>query len=273
MAYYFMLETKKSNFKPINIVNSKYFQTQTKKYIKPFAYSLEEIDNFTMMFDNEIELRERLIEEGILPVTAINKPLSIRILNKDKYNKVPYDFLYQKDIEYIMEPERLLAKIIKRFYEGDLLLIKKIANHFSENYSCQTTVAEVRQLIEISIREGKINHHFDDLDENQDKLLTRLLKLIILDSYSDKYGKTRYNNKIKYRNLHHLIALINYYDKETITTLKDEDKNIKEETQAQKTEAHSEKTQPEIEKKSTFVRTRSLGKKKHTLEGQLGFEI
>ena len=66
MAYYFMVETKKGTHKPIEISNSKYFQDYIRKFKKTFAYSLQEIDRFTMMFDNEIELRERLCEEGIL---------------------------------------------------------------------------------------------------------------------------------------------------------------------------------------------------------------
>jgi len=68
MAYYFTVESKRDEFIPIDIKDSIYFQILKRKYEKPCAYSLEEIDNFTMMFDNELELRHILISEGLLPI-------------------------------------------------------------------------------------------------------------------------------------------------------------------------------------------------------------
>lgn len=274
MAYYFMSEITKGKYRPINISNSKYFQDYTRRYNKPCAYSLEEIDRFTMMFDNEIELRERLVEEGTLPFSLFEKPLSIRNVNKNEYNKVPYEFLYQQDIEYIMDPTLLVEKIMRRFYEGDFLLIKKIVNRFSEDHRCRSTAPEVRQLIEMSIREGKINHHFDDLDENQDKLLVRLIKLIILESYDTKYGKLKYQDKVRYRNLHVLIALINYYDKEEIKTdapIFKSESISQSNTQAPTFTTEIVKELPQRDYQ--FVRTKTLGKKKHTLDEQIGFNI
>lgn len=266
MAYYFMSEISKGKYRPIEISNSKYFQDYIRKYKKPFAYSLQEIDKFTMMFDNEIELRERLVEEGILPFHLFEKPLSIRNLNKDEYNKVPYNFLYQKDIEYVMDPTRLIEKIMRSFYDGDLLLIKKIASRFSEEYRCKTTVSEVRQHIESSIRDNKISRHFDELDENKDKLLPRLLKLIILESYDNKFGKVVYKNTVNYRNLHILIALVNYH--EETKNKEEEPTEIIKRTKEKTTE---EPKKPLVKKKT--IGTNGLGKKKYTLEEQLKFDI
>lgn len=275
MAYYFMSEVSKGKYRELNISNSKYFQDINRKFNKPCAYTLEEIDKFTMMFDNEIELRERLVEEGILPLSQFEKPLSIRYLQKNEYAKVPYDFLYQKDIEYIIDPSRLVEKIMKRFYNKDFLLIKKIVSRFDGDHKCKSTLPEVRQHLEASIREGEINKHFDDLDENNDKLLPRLLKLIIIESFSTKTGKTIYKNKIRYRNLHTLTALINYYDKEEQMvkepTFKSVDKESKLENDAPTfTEINQTKIQ---EREYQFVKKRTLGKKKHTLNDQIGFDI
>ena len=271
MAYYFMVEAKKGKHIPIEISYSKYFQDNIRKYKKTFAHSLQEIDKFTMMFDNEIELRERLCEEGILPFHFFEKPLSIRSLNKNEYSKVPYDFLYQKDIEYIMEPERLIEKIMRSFYEGDLLLINKIASRFSEEYRCKTTVSEVRQHIESSIRENRLSRHFDEVDENNDKLLPRLLKLIILENFDNKQGKVVYKDTVNYRNLHILIALVNYHDK---TKNKQDETTIKN---VKATNSHEEKVKEETPK-NTSVKKLTLGingrgKKKYTLDEQLKFDV
>lgn len=275
MAYYFMTEATKGKYIPIKVSNSKYFPYPEQKDKKSFSYKLPEIDAFTMMFDNEIELRERLVEEGILPVALFEKPLAIRNLYNGEYNKVPYDFLYQKDIEYIMEPNRLIEKIIKRFYDKDFLLIKKIISRFSEDYKCKSTLPEVRAHLEASIREETINKHFYDLDENNDLLLPRLLKLIIFESYNTKSGKTVYKDKIRYRNLHILIALINYNDNKEIKI----ETPIIEETQ--KKETTNETFAPEVIKHNEqqqkreyeFAKKRTLSKKKYNLDGQTGFDI
>ena len=271
MAYYFMSEVSKGKHIELNLSKSKYFQVINKRYKTETAYTLEEIDKFTMMFTDEIELRERLVEEGVLPLSLFEKPLSIRY---NKQSKVPYDFLYQKDIEYIMEPSRLVEKIIKRFYDKDFLLIKKIINRFDGDFKCKSTLPEVRQHLEASIRDGEINKHFYDLDENNDKLLSRLLKLIIIESFNTKSGKTIYQNKLRYRNLHILIALINYYDKEDKIIeepiFNSVDKDLENDTPPTFAEVNQKN---ELTREYQFVKTRTLGKKKHILEKQTSFDI
>ena len=64
MAYYFMVEKKKGEYIPLDINNSKYF-TRTSN-LKGNSARLYEIDNFTTMFNDENELRESLVKEGIL---------------------------------------------------------------------------------------------------------------------------------------------------------------------------------------------------------------
>lgn len=283
MAYYFMSEVSKGKYRPINISNSKYFQELNRKFNKPCAYTLEEIDKFTMMFEDEIELRERLVEEGVLPFSLFEKPLSIRYLQKDEYKKVPYEFLYQEDIEYIMEPSRLVEKIMRKFYGHDFLLIKKIVSRFDGDHYCQSTLPEVRQHLEASIREEQINKHFFDVDENNNQLLPRLLKLLILESYSTKNGKVIYRDKVRYRNLHTLIALINYYDKEDEiieeSTFKTNEetptfKSVEEDLKKGIAPTFTEICEPkEPVREYQFVKTRTLGKKKHTLDKQIGFDI
>lgn len=253
MAYYFMVENKKGNYEELNISNSKYYPNKTQKYKKPCAYTLEEIDYFTLMFNDEQELRNTLYQEGILNYNNINKPLSIRYSMKEQFNKVPYDFLYQDSIEYIMQPEKLITDILKRYYNNDFMLINKIATTFNNFRRCSSTAPEVRQHIQDSIRTGQKNKYLETIDENGDKLITRLLKLIILDSYDDyKTGKVIYKDKINYRNLHVLIALINYYDKNN----------------NQKLENKQEKP-----KQNQYDFAKKIGSKKYELEEQITFNI
>lgn len=233
MAYYFMVETKKGEYNPLNISSSKYFPKTTTKYKKANAYTLEEIDQFTMMFNNEQELRNALIEEGILPINLSSKPLSTRFLSKSKYNKVMYDFLYQKDIEYIAFPTKVVELIMKRHYQNDFLFIQKLANNFVKYYECSTTAPEVAQLSEASIRRGNRHPALDEIDLNGDRLVARLVKLLILKHHECPNGWIDYKSEVNYKNLHSLIAFINNYDaknnpkKEEIKTTSTIPKEIK----------------------------------------------
>ena len=279
MAYYFTIEIKRGKFRPISISNSVYFQNTVKKYKKPCAYSLEEIDNFTMMFNNETELRERLVEEGIVAQKYYDKPLSIRYSKKDEFIKVPNDFLYQDDIEFVADPSRLVKHILKRYYDNDFLLIKRIVNKFSEHRRCQSTIPEIRQFIEISIREGKRYPFLDEIDENGDNLIIRLIKLIILESEDNyKTGKVIYKNKLNYRNLHDLIALIRNYEKE-LTRQPQQEETLFMQFDNQTNDTNNKiKQQPTTNKNTdretpTYVKTRKLGSKKYNLDNQTSFEI
>lgn len=281
MAYYFTIEIKRGEFRPVNISDSVYFQNVVRKYKKPCAYTLEEIDNFTMMFNNEIELRERLVEEGTLPLKYFDKPLSIRYSMNGKFIKVPNDFLYQDDIEFIADPPRLVKHILKRYYENDFLLIKRIVNKFSEHHRCQSTIPEVRQFIEISIRDGERCSFLDEIDENNDNLIIRLIKLIILESEDNhKTGKVIYKNKLNYRNLHDLIALIRSYDKEstrqpepTEPLFMKFDNKENDKTEQQTTTDKNEKENKSHEEKPAYAKTKKLGRKKYNLDNQISFEI
>lgn len=259
MAYYFMVESKKGNFTPLEISNSPYFQIIDRKYNKKYAYSLDEIDSFTTMFNNEQELRNILLSEGILSQEFRNKPLSTRFLNKGDYQKVRYDFLYQKDLEYIANPTKVLEFIMQKYYQNDFIFLKKFANNFSKYYECSSTAPEVLQASISSIREGKRNSLFESIDLNGDLLVTRLVKLLILKHTENPDGTITYQNKVNYRNLHSVIAYINnyFYKQEPILEPIKEFESIKKDN-----------PQPEI-----VVKTKTRKKVLTPLEGQFSFPI
>lgn len=259
MAYYLTIENKRGSYQSLNIANSKYFQT-IPKFNKPCAYELKEIDLFTMMFNDEEELRNTLVEEGIIKPSQYDKTLSTRCLTKGKYNKVPYDFLYQKDIEYILDPTRLIEKIIKKYHNNDFLFIKKFAEYFSDYYVCKSTAPEIRQLAEISLRDGVRNYHLDEIDKNGDNQITRLIKLLLLEHYEQFDGYIIYKDKIIYRNLHTIIAFINNYEK-------------KHTQQTKQTNENKEEIENYKENNFQKVKTKTLGKKKYHLEEQMSFDI
>ena len=211
MAYYFMVEEKRGKYLPLDITKSKYFSRLSN--LKNGA-TLQEIDNFTMMFYNEVEMRNLLLDEGVLSLQYYSKPLSTRIKKNNKYNKVMYDFLYQKDIEYVCDPSRLISKINDKLQMGKYRFVERFANSFANYHECSSTAPEVRKYAKESIRLGRKSRHFDELDENYDNSLVRMVKLLIYDYIQLPSGRVEYTtNKIgNYRNLHSIIAFVNNYN-------------------------------------------------------------
>ena len=210
MAYYFTVHTKKGVYTPIDITKSKYF-TRLSNF-KGMGMSLQEVDMFTMMFDDEKELRRALFKEGLLEHRYSGKKLSTRLLRNQKYYKVMYDFLYQKDMEYIGNPNLIIEKIDNKLRSGDFRFINAFANNYLEFHECLSTAPEVREFAMQSIRDGIISKHFYDLDENRDNPLVRMAKLLIYKHYQKGDGTIVYEDEVIYRNLHSVIAFVNNYD-------------------------------------------------------------
>ena len=226
MAYYFMARTSKGDYQKLDITKSTCF-TKLSKFRQPGACSLEEIDMFTTAFFNELELRTHLIEEGILPINLADKQLSIRIPKNNIYHKVMYDFLYQKDIEYIANPAALLNEIYRRDISNDFLFLRELANNYQGFHDCSSSAPELRELANNSLNWRQRVKELNNLDQEGNPLSIRVVKLLIYDYYQDSTGKITYNtSKIKHPHLHSIIAFMNNYDKKQ----KEKEASTKEKT-------------------------------------------
>ena len=254
MAYYFMVESKKGKHLPLDIKSSIYFQPTKTKYDKPCACSLDEIDGFTMMFDNESELRHVLMTDGILTMELLHKPLTTRFLRNGKYEKIRYDFLFQKDLEYVAEPLKVVEYIMKKYHQNDFVFLQKFARIFSNYRECSTTAPEVAQSSAASIREGRRHYLLESVDKNGDLLVARLVKLIILKHTELSDGTINYKDEVNYRNLHSVIMFINNYEKK----------------QEEQTEKIIEPPSIELEPTASKVKKRKI---REEIDGQISFPI
>ena len=98
MAYYFMIRDK-VGYKSINLNNHPCFEKKSK--FKDFRFSLEEIDNFTSIYANELALRESLWYNGLLDDEELFREISIRFKVKEELKKVKYGPIYQESFKYL----------------------------------------------------------------------------------------------------------------------------------------------------------------------------
>lgn len=211
MAYYLMIEKKKGQYTPIDITKSACFYRMSN--LKKSGCTLQEIDMFTMNFYDEKELRAHLFKSGLLDRRDAGKKITTRILRDNKYHKVMYDMFYQKDIEYITNPQKLINRINDKLMSGDYRFIELYARDFSNFHDCSSTAPEVREFAATSIRQNYCSRHLHTLDENNDNPLVRMTKLLIYENFQAPNGKIFYKEGIKYRNLHSVLAYVNNYDK------------------------------------------------------------
>lgn len=221
MAYYMMFERRSGDYSLIDITKSNCFKKMSK--FKSGGCDLCEIDMFTTQFFDENELRRHLLDQGLLLGSDGNKKIFIRKKNKGKYDKVRYDFLYQKDIDYIIEPNKLIDRILNKLYQGDFRFIQGFANNYMKYYECSSTMPEIRYYANESIKNGYISNGFSLIDENGDNLIRRAVKLLIYKYNQEFDGKISYSSDIVYRNLHSIICFVNNYDKKHANELVNQD--------------------------------------------------
>lgn len=215
MAYYMMYEDKKGKYEVIDITKSIIF-TKESKYTKVGACSLKEIDLFTSMFNNSNELKKQLLVEGLIDNDQANKNISVREITNGKYKKVMYDMLYQDDLEYIAFPERIVNYCKRRDLNNDYLFLKELALAFRGYRDCSGEVADLLNYISTSLKLGVRYKHMDDVDKNGMKLVERMVRMLVFEYSMYPDGYIKYNQTVKYRNLHKLIAFRNNYNKKKL---------------------------------------------------------
>lgn len=212
MAYYFMVENKKGSWEKLDIPKSKYFQ-KSSRYKQYGACSLQEVDYFTMMFNDEEELRISLLEEGILNLDNAHKPLSIRLPRNNTFKKVMYDFLYQKDLIYIADPIRVINKINEYNYQNNFHFLEKFATNYQEYHECNSSASELKMASIYSKKTNTRSKYLNNIDREGHNLPERVAYLLIYEHKELTTGDIVYFPKIKYANLHSLVAFINNYEK------------------------------------------------------------
>ena len=140
MAYYIVIKDK-DNYRKLDISNMKEF-TRISKFKN--GYSLEELDLFTSKFNNEVELKRCLYENNIINYDDILSDISIRIKNKDKLDKVRYDFVYSDSFKYL---DIMYLKSSINILSNDLVYLNKLLSYY-RNSSCNNeNISKIRWIL------------------------------------------------------------------------------------------------------------------------------
>lgn len=189
MAYYLMISNK-DKYKDIDITNLDTFN-KTSKY-KGTAYSLTEIDAFTMKYKDEIELKKDLYENGIIDIDEICKEITIRRKEKDKYIKVKYGLAYKERTKYF-DQIYLRNTILSK--QKDYEFLTKLSSYYRNSYVNNTNV-NILSFIAYNKSSNEVDKVLNDFIERE---------LYRYDNTSGKY-------KLNYKSFHDLAMFVYNYD-------------------------------------------------------------
>lgn len=166
---------------------------------------LEEIDRITTCFNDEYDLKEYFIKNGLMSYQDYDKSVCIRYKSKGKVKKLQYGVLYSGDKDFLNIPfivSYLESKI------DDILLLEKLCNHYRNSYIEGTNINMIREYINMVRNSGKIS--LEDIDKIKDALNAFIIKEIY--NYDATSYKCKVNDNgnpiIRYKGVHDLGAFL-----------------------------------------------------------------
>lgn len=235
MAYYLTIKESK-NFKLLDITSLDKFRRISR--FKNDSYSLEEIDSFTSIFDNELELKKYLFYNKIIDINDIMKKIEIRIKLNGKLEKVKYGLVYKNMIKYL-DFEYLKSMLLVLLNDKNFQI--KFLDHYKKSYK-QEGLRQIEAIL----------NGYNGNDLNINSAVTQFL----IDEITNENIKTG-ELKVKYRPLHDLVMFIyNFcYYKDSIEILSDNDKLSELKNELINSSYNKQKQEIEVKKRIKKNRT------------------
>ena len=167
-------------------------------------YNLKDIDLFTTNFENETELKEHLVNFGLLPKNYSTRRLVIRFDSKKKAIK-EYDILYSGATEYL-EPSVIYNELYNRFLIGDFNFIGRVADKFRNSREFGEIACEIYNLANSSDTFSR-NNGFNRRAYYGNDIITDFVYSMCY-KYKINNGAKVFLNEINWRTLHQLAAVI-----------------------------------------------------------------
>lgn len=192
MAYYLTIQKNRNRYKEINISLLEEF-----KRISKFknGYSLEEIDYFTSLFDDEVQLKEILYNKGLITSEDITKEISIRQKVNNELVKVRYGLIYKNSRKYL--DSNYLRNVLLSL-QNDKIFLKKLVSYYRNSYSCVIEISEIKNYLFDNNSEVDINSTLNSFFINE---------IFIKEKDSLEY-------KMKYKSFHDLLMFVKKYIEE-----------------------------------------------------------
>lgn len=190
MAYYLTI-TKNNLHKTLDLSLLDEFKKITK--LKNGAFSLEEIDECTSKFSNEIEFKKVLYNKGVIELEDIVREISTRNLYQGSLEKVTYGLVYKEQKKYL-DCEYLRMKI--QSLKNDETFLEKLTSRYRNSYCNNLTISNIRNCLSTGF----------DYD-----LYNLINQFVLKEIY--KENRETGEVSIKYKSLHDLAMFVYNYEK------------------------------------------------------------
>lgn len=200
MAYYLMVK-KNNDYRSIDISDHCFFE-RISKYSGD-KYSLEELDNFTSNYANELSLREALFVDGLLDENDVFRDISIRYKKGDNYIKVKYNPVFT-DSKWYLDVNFLIYKI--KSLLGNAVFLNKLLYYYRKSFINNSTVASIREFIN------------GNPELNIEYLINEFVYREVYNLEYDVSNGTYHILSVKYKSLHDLAMFVyNFENKDDLS--------------------------------------------------------
>jgi len=196
MAYYLTLKNNKT-YKTIDLTSSKSFKRLSR--FKNDSYSLEELDEFTSKFSDEVSLKEKLFETLLIEFDDIPSEISVRFKQNNELKKIKYDLVYNDAKKYF---DVCYLRSVFLVLCNDKEFLNKLVSNYRNSYCNAETIIRIA------------NYSYDTYNFGT-KLYNEICQFFLNEIYSS--DKNSGEAKIKYKSLHDLAMFVyNYVHKKDL---------------------------------------------------------
>lgn len=192
---------------------------QIPEFSKLNNYMLSDLDIFTSSFNNEEEIKEKLIISGLITKENYNKKLCIRYKSRGKVKKLGYGLFYSDDKRFL--DDAYITYYLESNIE-QLSLLEKLCNHYRNSYIQGSNILAIRNYINL------VKNGADLFPEDLENIISAIKDFVLREIYSYDASTYKYkcdnsgNPIIKYKGLHDLGLFLAYDKRKRIKKEKDD---------------------------------------------------
>ena len=215
MAYYLAVETNPHEYTALKLKSSKPFGPLEENE-DPYACGLEEIEGYTILFENHHTLTKRLASNGILQYRDLFKPLAIFYVNGIEVRKLKGDILYKESADYVYFPSLIYDYILEQGKNRNSHFFRKLSQTLDSSSITRYMATQLANIIEKEKQYEK-SSLFNRLKSSKpivdDNLIENIANTLLYPFTLGDDGNLVYKNEVSREKLHEIAAFITEYEK------------------------------------------------------------
>jgi hypothetical protein len=199
VAYYIAVETTIDEFEAINVKKTNTFKKVFPDDSKPYECSLDEIDKYTVEYNEQKNFSDDLYDSKLIPWSYYARNFAIICDNEQGARKVLGDILFSSSKKYIENPSLVTKYIMDKAQAKDVVFLKQLSS-ILEDTSMGTYLA------------SRLANFMDKKQEFSDAAIKKIAELLIQNYSLTDNGSLDFSVLVNYERFHNTVAFISEYE-------------------------------------------------------------